>query len=103
MGAKEFTLSGLAGVGDLIVTCMSQHSRNNRFGYKVGSGVPIEQALKEVGTVEGYFAAEMANSLAEKYRIEMPIVNECYNILYENKSPKNALYDLMRRPSRSEH
>ncbi len=103
MGAKEFTFSGLAGVGDLIVTCMSQHSRNNRFGYKVGSGVPIEQALKEVGTVEGYFAAEMANSLAEKYHIEMPIVNECYNILYKSKSPKNALYDLMRRPSRSEH
>lgn len=103
MGAKEFTFSGLAGIGDLIVTCMSQHSRNNRFGFKVGSGMPIAEALKEVGTVEGYFAADMANSLAEKYHIEMPIVNECYNLLYENKAPKDALYELMRRPSRSEH
>ena len=103
LGAKEYTFSGLTGIGDLVVTCTSQHSRNNRFGFKVGSGVPIEQALIEVGTVEGYYAAEMANALSVKYNIEMPIINECYSILYECKAPKEAVYDLMRRPSRSEH
>ena len=103
MGAKEYTFSGLAGIGDLVVTCTSQHSRNNRFGFKVGSGVDIETALKEVGTVEGYYAAFMANALAERYNIEMPIVNECYSILYQNKDVKTAVWDLMNRPSRSEH
>lgn len=103
MGAKEFTFSGLAGIGDLVVTCTSRHSRNNRFGFKVGQGMPIADALSEVGTVEGYFAADMANSLSKAFNIEMPIINECYAILYENKSPKEAVYDLMRRPSRSEH
>ena len=103
MGAKEYTFSGLTGIGDLVVTCTSQHSRNNRFGFKVGQGVPVEIALKEVGTVEGYFAAEMANSLANEYNIEMPIIKECYAILYENKSPKEAVSALMRRPNTHEH
>lgn len=103
MGAKEYTFSGLAGIGDLVVTCTSQHSRNNRFGYKVGSGTDIETALKEVGTVEGYYAANMANGLAEKYNIEMPIIFECYEILYKNKDVKLAVGNLMNRPSRSEH
>ena len=103
MGAREATFSGLTGLGDLIVTCTSQHSRNNRFGFKVGSGETVETALKEVGTVEGYYASEMSYQLAQKYNIEMPIISECYAILYENKDVKSALYDLMSRPGRSEN
>jgi len=102
MGADEYTFAGLAGVGDLIVTCMSKHSRNNRFGFKVGSGVSVKDALAEVGTVEGYYAADMANSLAFKYGIEMPIVRECYRIMYEGKDVKKALLDLLNRPNKSE-
>ena len=103
MCAKEYTFAGLAGIGDLVVTCTSQHSRNHRFGEKVGSGTPVNQALSEVGTVEGYYAAELAYSLAKKYKIEMPITEECYAILYENKDVKDVPNDLMRRPKRSEH
>lgn len=103
MGAKEHTFAGLTGLGDLVVTCTSQHSRNNRFGYKVGSGVPVEQALREVGTVEGYYAALMAHDLAKKHYLEMPIIEECYSILYEGKSVKNVVSDLMLRPQRAEH
>ena len=103
MGAKEYTFSGLAGIGDLVVTCTSRHSRNHRFGEKVGAGTPIKQALEEVGTVEGYYAAELAYTLAKKYKIEMPITEECYAILYENKDVKDVVSDLMQRPRRSEH
>lgn len=103
MGAKEYTFAGLTGIGDLVVTCTSRHSRNNRFGHKVGSGMPIRQALEEVGTVEGYYAAEMAHALAQKYKIEMPIIDECYAVMYENKDVKAVVNDLMRRPKRSEH
>lgn len=103
MGAKEHTFSGLSGIGDLVVTCTSKHSRNNRFGFKVGSGVPVKDALSEVGTVEGYYAADMAYSLSKRYAIEMPIISECYKIMYENKDVKKALLDLLNRPNRSEH
>lgn len=103
MGAQEYTFAGLTGIGDLVVTCTSRHSRNNRFGNKVGSGMPIDAALKEVGTVEGYYAAEMAHSLSEKYNVELPIINECYSILYKNKAVQDVVYDLMTRPIKSEH
>lgn len=103
MGAKEYTFSGLTGVGDLVVTCTSKHSRNNRFGFLVGSGVPAKEALETVGTVEGYYAVFMAYALAEKYSIEMPIINEIYKIIYEEKNVKEALYDLMNRPNKQEH
>lgn len=103
MGAKEYTFSGLAGIGDLVVTCTSVHSRNHRFGEKVGSGTPIKQALDEVGTVEGYYAADLAYKLAKKYKIEMPIIEECYAILYEDKDVRVVVSDLMQRPRRSEH
>lgn len=103
MGAKEYTFAGLTGIGDLVVTCTSRHSRNNRFGFKVGSGMPVADALSEVGTVEGYYAAEMAYLLSQKYGIDMPIVSECYKIMYQNKDVKEALYDLLNRPNRSEH
>lgn len=102
MGAKEYTFTGLTGVGDLIVTCISQHSRNNRFGYKIGRGMPIPEALEQVGTVEGYYAVEIAYKLAQQYQIEMPIITECYKILYEGKDINSAVYDLMTRPNKKE-
>ena len=86
MGAKEYTFAGLTGIGDL-----------------VGAGMPIDAALKEVGTVEGYYAADMAHALAQKYKIEMPIIEECYAVLYGGKDVRNVTNDLMRRPNRSEH
>lgn len=103
MGAKEYTFAGLTGIGDLVVTCTSRHSRNNRFGYKVGSGVPVKQALEEVGTVEGYHAAKNAYRLSQKYNIELPIISECYAVLYEGRDVKETVRNLMNRPSRSEH
>ncbi len=102
MGAKEYTFAGLTGIGDLVVTCTSRHSRNHRFGLKVGSGIPVAAALEEVGTVEGYYAADMAHALAQKYNIEMPIIDECYAALYEGKDINNVPTDLMNRPNRSE-
>lgn len=103
MGAKEYTFAGLTGIGDLVVTCTSRHSRNNRFGYKVGSGVDIDTALKEVGTVEGYFATEMAYEIAQKHGVEMPIINECYALLYKGKPVTEVVTALMTRPAKNEH
>ncbi len=102
MGAKEYTFAGLTGIGDLVVTCTSRHSRNNRFGYKVGSGTDIKTALAEVGTVEGYYATEMIYNLSQKYNVELPIINECYKVLYQGKDVTQSVPDLMRRPIRSE-
>ena len=98
MGANAQTFAGLTGLGDLIVTCTSKHSRNNRFGFKIGNGVEIKSALEQVGTVEGYYASRMAYKLSEKYGVEMPIITECYKVLYENKDINRAVYDLMTRP-----
>ncbi len=103
MGAQEYTFAGLTGIGDLVVTCTSRHSRNNRFGYKVGSGVDIQTALKEVGTVEGYYATEMAYEIAKKQGVEMPIINECYALLYQEKPVNEVVMALMTRPQKSEH
>ncbi len=103
MGAKEFTFAGLTGIGDLVVTCTSHHSRNNRFGYKVGSGIKVKDALAEVGTVEGYYAAKMAYELSRKYQVELPIISECYKVLYEDGNVEKSVGNLMNRPSRSEH
>ena len=103
MGGQEFTFAGLTGIGDLVVTCTSKHSRNNRFGFKIGSGVPIDEALAQVGTVEGYYAAKNAYELALKYNVEMPIITQCYKVLYENKDINTVVYDLMTRPNGKEH
>lgn len=102
MGGDERTFMGLTGIGDLVVTCTSQHSRNNRFGNKVGSGVPVEQALKEVGTVEGYYATLMTYQLGQKYGVELPIINSCYKVLYEGYRPDLAVKELMTRPKGKE-
>ncbi len=103
MGARERTLAGLAGLGDLVVTCTSPHSRNNRFGNLVGKGTPVEVALKEVGTVEGYYAALMAHQLAEKYCVELPIIETCYKVLYEGLPINSVVRDLMLRPRGAEN
>ncbi len=102
MGGDERTFMGLTGIGDLVVTCTSQHSRNNRFGNKVGSGIPVERALAEVGTVEGYYATLMAYQLGQKYGVELPIINSCYKVLYEGYRADLAVKELMTRPKGKE-
>lgn len=103
MGANRETFSGLSGIGDLIVTCTSRHSRNRRFGMAIGNGLTIEQAIKEVGmTVESYYATAAAKHLAEKHQVEMPIVNECYGILYSGTKPMSAVENLMCRSMKHE-
>lgn len=103
MGGKSETVAGLTGVGDLIVTCCSMHSRNRRCGILIGQGVPVEQALKEAGgVVEGYFAAANAKNLAEKLGVEMPIAQAAYEVLYEGKNPRTVLAELMSRGKKHE-
>jgi glycerol-3-phosphate dehydrogenase (NAD(P)+) len=104
LGGRQDTLEGLAGLGDLIVTCTSQHSRNRRAGVLIGSGIPVDEALKQVGAVvEGYYAAEVVNRLSNEFDIEMPIFTEAYKVLYENKDPQIVINELMKRPKKSEH
>ncbi len=98
MGGKADTFSGLAGVGDLIVTCTSMHSRNFRAGILIGQGVSPQEAVLRVGTVEGYACAAAALKLAKKYDVNMPITEEINRILFEGKPPKSAIGDLMGRP-----
>lgn len=98
MGAKAETFAGLAGMGDLIVTCGSMHSRNRRAGILIGQGVSPAQAVKTVGTVEGYLAARAAHFLAPRAGVEMPIAEQCYRICYEDVDPADALETLMGRP-----
>ena len=103
MGGHKETLAGLAGLGDLIVTCGSRHSRNRRAGVLIGKGRPAETAMREVGAVvEGYYAAKAARDLSEKKGVSMPICAEAYNVLYEGKSPLAAMSELMSRSGKSE-
>lgn len=102
MGADKDTFVGLSGLGDLIVTCSSEHSRNHRFGVKLGKGEDPKTALEEVGTVEGYYAAEVIHDMSQKYNLEMPICEQCYEVIYKGKSPAQAVYDLMTRPKKDE-
>ncbi len=102
LGAKAGTFSGLSGIGDLIVTCSSMHSRNRRAGILIGQGTPPAEAVASVGTVEGYLVAETAYRLAQKNGIDLPIVEACYQICYEGFSPERAVRSLMERPGRSE-
>lgn len=103
MGARKETFAGLTGIGDLIVTCTSMHSRNRRFGILVGKGMAPADALQKVGmTVEGYRATLIAHRLAHKYKVEMPIVEQCYGVLYKGR-PANAVWKmLMQRPKKHE-
>jgi len=103
MGGKPETFYGLSGMGDLIVTCTSMHSRNRRAGILIGQGRSPEEAKKEVGmVVEGIIACESAYKLSLKYGVDMPIVKEAYGILYEGNDPKEAINRLMIRAKKSE-
>ena len=103
LGANENTFAGLSGLGDLIVTCNSRHSRNHRFGELVARGSKPSDALKTVGTVEGYHAAKQVVALAKKQGVEMPIASLCYKVMYENLNVQEAMKMLMTRPSKDEH
>lgn len=102
LGANAGTFAGLSGIGDLIVTCSSMHSRNRRAGILIGQGVPPAEAVKTVGTVEGYLVAETAYRLAQRTGVETPLLETCYRICYESYSPSEAVRLLMERPGRSE-
>ena len=103
LGGKQESFTGLAGVGDLIVTCCSMHSRNRRCGILIGQGTPIDRALKEIGAVvEGYYAAANARALAEKAGVEMPIAQMAYEVLYEGRDVNTVVKELMSREKRAE-
>ena len=103
LGGRKETFAGLSGMGDLIVTCTSMHSRNRRCGILVGQGKSVEGAMKEVGaTVEGYYAALSAHQLAEKAGVEMPICECAYRVLYEGHSVQEVVGALMSRNKKRE-
>lgn len=103
MGAKTETFYGLSGMGDLIVTCASVHSRNRKAGYLMGKGYTMKAAMDEVKmVVEGVYSAKAAKSLAEKYQVEMPIIEEVNKVLFENKPAADAVRDLMIRDKKVE-
>ena len=104
MGGKFETFSGLSGIGDLIVTCASMHSRNRRAGILIGQGKSMQEAMDEVKmVVEGVYSAKAALELAKKYEVEMPIVETVNEILFEGKAPKDAINDLMLRDKKIEN
>lgn len=102
LGAKAETFAGLTGIGDLIVTCTSMHSRNRRAGILIGQGVSPKDAVKQVGTVEGYYCCHAAYALAQRVGIDLPITEQLYNVLFEGADVKKALGNLMNRPKRHE-
>lgn len=103
MGGDTKTIYGLTGLGDLIVTCLSNHSRNRRAGILVGQGKTIEEAREEIGmTIEAIDNIEIAYELAKRYNVEMPIVNSIYDILYNNLEPREAVIKLMTRDGKQE-
>ena len=98
MGGKEETFYGLTGLGDLIVTCMSEHSRNRRAGRLIGKGLTMEEAKKEIGqTIESFDNIEIAKKLSDKYEVEMPIVNAVYDVVFNGVEPREAGRRLMTR------
>ena len=101
MGAKYETLSGLTGMGDLIVTCASKHSRNRRAGYLMGQGYTMQQAMDEVKMV--VYSAKAAIALAKKYHVDMPIIEQVNEVLFEDKPAKEAVKELMLRDKKVEH
>ena len=103
MGASSQTFYGLSGMGDLIVTCASVHSRNRKAGFLMGQGKSMQEAMDEVQmVVEGVYSAKAARQLAEKYEVEMPIVEEINRVLFEGKSAAEAVRDLMIRDRKVE-
>jgi len=103
MGAKDSTFSGLAGIGDLITTCISRHSRNRRMGELIASGLSLKEALSKMTMVaEGVETARSAYALSQKENIEMPITTEVYKALFDGKPIKEAVRDLMMRETKPE-
>jgi len=103
MGAQSETFMGLAGLGDLVLTCTDNQSRNRRMGLALAEGSTIEQARKHIGqAVEGVKTAREAWQLAQQYKVEMPIIEQTYRVLYEGKSPRDAVDDLLGREATSE-
>jgi glycerol-3-phosphate dehydrogenase (NAD(P)+) len=103
MGAKDSTFSGLAGIGDLITTCISRHSRNRRMGELIASGLSLSEALSKMTMVaEGVETARSAYALSQKIGIEMPITTEVYKALFDGKPIKEAVRDLMMRETKPE-
>ncbi|NBX83301.1 NAD(P)-dependent glycerol-3-phosphate dehydrogenase [bacterium] len=101
--ANPMTFFGLSGVGDLVLTCTGPLSRNRNFGVALGEGRSVSEALQKIGGVaEGYYTAQSAYALASQHRVEMPILEQVYRILYENKKPHDALMDLMSRELKDE-
>ncbi len=102
MGADVQTFSGLTGIGDLIVTCTSMHSRNRRAGILIGQGISPEAAVEKVGTVEGYHCCKTAYALSQRLGVEMPITEQLNNLLFCGGNVKDALDKLMSRPQKCE-
>lgn len=103
MGGKFETFCGLTGIGDLIVTCASMHSRNRRAGILIGQGYTMEEAMKEVNmVVEGVYSAKAAMALAEKYQVQLPIIEQVNEVLFANKPADQAVKELMLRDKKME-
>lgn len=103
LGARKDTFAGLAGMGDLIVTCTSMNSRNYRAGILIGQGTPVQEAIEKIGAVvEGYYAVDSARELAAQVGVEMPITLAAYDVLYRGRDPREVLLSLMRREKRHE-
>ena len=103
LGARQETFAGLSGVGDLIVTCTSMHSRNRRAGILVGQGKDIQTAMKEVGAVvEGYYATDAGYHLAQLHGVSMPITDAMYHVLYQGGDAREAIGLLMGRSKKNE-
>ena len=103
MGAKADTFYGLSGIGDLIVTCASKHSRNRKAGYLMGQGRNMQQAMDEVNmVVEGVYSAKAGLALSQKYKVEMPIIEQVNKVLFEGKAPADEVRELMVRDKKIE-
>jgi glycerol-3-phosphate dehydrogenase (NAD(P)+) len=103
LGADPATFAGLAGIGDLITTCFSGYGRNRRVGERLGQGAGLPEILAEIhGVAEGVTTCRSVYGLAQKHRIDMPIITEVYRVLFEGKSPESATNSLMMRPLRAE-
>ena len=102
LGGKAETFAGLTGIGDLIVTCTSMHSRNRRAGILIGQGAKTKDAIEKIGTVEGYTCTKVAYKLAKMIEVDMPIVNQLYAVLFDDREVAESLKSLMSRPRRHE-
>ena len=104
LGARPETFSGLSGIGDVIVTCMSRHSRNRYVGEEIGKGRKLKDILKAMNMVaEGVVTAKSARELAIQAKVDTPIIEAVYKTLYENRDPQKMTYELMTRDMKSEH